>query len=57
MIQNDKDERENSGVYQLTDGKDFHIHNLIFQMMGKRLYLWLHQAQTWEIILMEIYTY
>ncbi|GAA0414318.1 hypothetical protein GCM10008934_01380 [Virgibacillus salarius] len=41
VIQNDKYEHKNSVVYQLTDGKDFHIHefDLIFQMMGKRLYL------------------
>ena len=25
--------------------------NLIFQVMGKRLYLWLRQAQIWEIII------
>lgn len=44
VIQNDKEEREINGVYQLTGGKDFISMDLIFQIMGKRLYVWLHQA-------------
>ena len=37
MIQNDKGERENNGVYQLTDGKDFYIHNFDISNDGKNI--------------------
>ena len=50
MIQNDKEEREINGVYQLTDGKDFYIHDFDISNEGKscmygytkpkRLYEW-----------------
>lgn len=50
MIQSDTDEHENRVVYQLTDGKDFHIHEFDISNDGKRLYLWRHQAQIWQII-------
>ncbi|MED0998267.1 S9 family peptidase [Bacillus mobilis] len=36
-IQNDKKEREISGVYQLTDGKDFYIHNFDISNDGKKV--------------------
>ncbi|MGE6348511.1 prolyl oligopeptidase family serine peptidase [Bacillus mycoides] len=36
-IQNDKEEREISGVYQLTDGKDFYIHNFDISNDGKKV--------------------
>ena len=36
MIQDDKDEHENSVVYQLTDGKDFHIHVFDISNDGKK---------------------
>ncbi|UHA73450.1 S9 family peptidase [Paenibacillus sp. 481] len=36
-IQNDKYEHENSVVYQLTDGKDFHIHEFDISNDGKKL--------------------
>ena len=50
VIQSDTDEHENRVVYQLTDGKDFHIHEFDISNDGKRLYLWRHQAQIWQII-------
>ncbi|WP_382735052.1 S9 family peptidase, partial [Streptomyces sp. NPDC056683] len=37
VIQNDKEEREISGVYQLTDGKDFYIHNFDISNDGKKV--------------------
>ncbi|HHT7238414.1 S9 family peptidase [Bacillus sp. JJ927] len=37
VIQNDKEEREISGVYQLTDGKDFHIHEFDISNDGKKV--------------------
>ena len=37
VIQNDKDEQENSVVYQLTDGKDFHIHEFDISHDGKKV--------------------
>lgn len=36
-IQNDKEEREISGVYQLTDGKDFYIHNFDISNDGTKV--------------------
>ncbi|WP_419392824.1 S9 family peptidase [Cytobacillus praedii] len=36
VIQDDKDEHENSVVYQLTDGKDFHIHVFDISNDGKK---------------------
>ena len=36
-IQNDKGEREISGVYQLTDGKDFYIHNFDISNDGTKV--------------------
>ncbi|PHD60851.1 peptidase S9 [Bacillus toyonensis] len=35
--QNDKQERKVSGVYQLTDGKDFYIHNFDISNDGKKV--------------------
>lgn len=35
-IQNEKDEHKNSVVYQLTDGKDFHIHEFALSNDGKK---------------------
>ncbi|MED1611036.1 S9 family peptidase [Bacillus paranthracis] len=37
VIQNDKGEREINGVYQLTDGKDFYIHNFDISNDGKKV--------------------
>ncbi|PFM58203.1 peptidase S9 [Bacillus cereus] len=37
VIQNDKYEHENSVVYQLTDGKDFHIHEFDVSDDGKKV--------------------
>jgi acylaminoacyl-peptidase len=37
VIQNDKYEHENSVVYQLTDGKDFHIHEFDISNDGKKV--------------------
>lgn len=37
VIQNDKGECEISGVYQLTDGKDFYIHNFDISNDGKKV--------------------
>ncbi|MGW6193236.1 S9 family peptidase [Bacillus cereus] len=37
VIQNDKEEHENSGVYQLTNGKDFHIHEFDISNDGKKV--------------------
>ncbi|MFJ8526128.1 S9 family peptidase [Bacillus cereus] len=37
VIQNDKEEREINGVYQLTDGKDFYIHNFDISNDGKKV--------------------
>ncbi|EJR97384.1 S9 family peptidase [Bacillus sp. MYb56] len=37
VIQNDKGEREISGVYQLTEGKDFYIHNFDISNDGKKV--------------------
>jgi acylaminoacyl-peptidase len=37
VIQNDKYDHENSVVYQLTDGKDFHIHDFDFSNDGKKV--------------------
>ncbi|WP_223556410.1 S9 family peptidase [Lysinibacillus sphaericus] len=39
MIQNDKDEHENSVVDQLTDGKDFHVHEFDISNCGKKIVL------------------
>ncbi len=39
VIQNDKFERKNSVVYQLTDGKDFHIHEFDISNDGKKIVL------------------
>ncbi|HGH7176623.1 TPA: prolyl oligopeptidase family serine peptidase [Bacillus wiedmannii] len=36
-IQNDKEEREIKNVYQLTDGKDFYIHNFDISNDGKKV--------------------
>ncbi|ETT74114.1 prolyl oligopeptidase family serine peptidase [Bacillus mycoides] len=36
-IQSDKEEREISGVYQLTDGKDFYIHNFDISNDGTKV--------------------
>lgn len=36
-VQNDKDEREKSSVYQLTDGKDFHIHEFDISNDGEKI--------------------
>ncbi|RWS40166.1 S9 family peptidase [Bacillus mycoides] len=36
-IQNDKEEREISGVYQLTDGKDFYIHEFDISNDGEKV--------------------
>ncbi|TVX93290.1 alpha/beta hydrolase family protein [Paenibacillus agilis] len=38
-IQNDKYEHENSAVYQLTDGKDFHIHEFDISNDGEKVVL------------------
>ncbi|KOP70145.1 peptidase S9 [Lysinibacillus sp. FJAT-14745] len=38
-IQKDKDKHENSVVYQLTDGKDFHIHEFDISNCGKKIVL------------------
>ncbi len=37
VIQNDKEEREINGVYQLTDGKDFYIHDFDISNDGKKV--------------------
>lgn len=37
MKQNDKQERKVSGVYQLTDSKDFYIHNFDISNNGKKV--------------------
>lgn len=37
VIQNDKDEHENSAAYKLTDGKDFHIHEFDISNDGKKV--------------------
>jgi len=37
VIQNDKDEHQNSVVYQLTAGKDFHIHGFDISNDGKKV--------------------
>ncbi len=37
VIQNDKGEREINGVYQLTDDKDFYIHNFDISNDGKKV--------------------
>ncbi|MFJ8511806.1 S9 family peptidase [Lysinibacillus xylanilyticus] len=37
VIQNDKEEREISSVYQLTDGKDFHIHGFDISNDGTKV--------------------
>ncbi|HFJ9511091.1 prolyl oligopeptidase family serine peptidase [Bacillus cereus group sp. MYBK245-2] len=37
VIQNDKEERESNGVYQLTDGKDFYIHDFDISNDGKKV--------------------
>lgn len=37
MIQSDTDEHENRVVYQLTDGKDFHIHEFDISNDGKKV--------------------
>ncbi|MGZ7149914.1 prolyl oligopeptidase family serine peptidase [Bacillus sp. BC08] len=37
MIQNDKEEREINGVYQLTDSKEFYIHNFDISNDGKKV--------------------
>ncbi|MBM6648662.1 S9 family peptidase [Bacillus sp. RIT 809] len=37
VIQNDKGEREISGVYQLTEGKDFYIHNFDISNDGTKV--------------------
>ncbi|MEB2299173.1 S9 family peptidase [Lysinibacillus xylanilyticus] len=37
VLQNDKDEHENSVVSQLTDGKDFHIHEFDISNCGKKV--------------------
>ncbi|MGE6541120.1 S9 family peptidase [Bacillus luti] len=37
VIQNDKEEREISGVYPLTDGKDFYIHGFDISNDGKKV--------------------
>ncbi|MGX5481409.1 prolyl oligopeptidase family serine peptidase [Bacillus thuringiensis] len=37
VIQNDKEEREIKGAYQLTDGKDFYIHNFDISNDGKKV--------------------
>ena len=37
VIQNDKEEQEVSGVYQLTEGKDFYIHNFDISNDGKKV--------------------
>jgi len=39
VIQNDKDEHENSVVNQLTDGKDFHVHEFDISNDGKKVVL------------------
>ncbi|HDX9591260.1 TPA: PD40 domain-containing protein, partial [Bacillus pseudomycoides] len=39
VIENDKYEHENSVVYQLTDGKDFHIHEFDISNDGKKVVL------------------
>lgn len=39
VIQNDKDEHENSVVYPLTDGKDFHVHEFDISDDGKKVVL------------------
>ncbi|TQR28690.1 S9 family peptidase [Lysinibacillus sphaericus] len=39
VIQNDKDEHENSVVNQLTDGKDFHVHDFDISNDGKKVVL------------------
>jgi len=37
VIQNDKQERKVSGIYQLTNGKDFYIHNFDISNDGKKV--------------------
>ncbi|MED2181702.1 S9 family peptidase [Bacillus wiedmannii] len=37
VIQNDKQERKVSGIYQLTNGKDFYIHNFDVSNDGKKV--------------------
>ncbi|MGE7945365.1 S9 family peptidase [Lysinibacillus sp. NPDC093688] len=39
VIQNDKDEHENSVVSQLTDGMDFHVHEFDISNCGKKVVL------------------
>ncbi|MFJ8091071.1 S9 family peptidase [Lysinibacillus sp. NPDC095746] len=39
VIQNDKDEHENNVVNQLTDGKDFHVHEFDISNDGKKVVL------------------